>query len=302
MKAASPTLLTLFASNLPFEQFDLYTVTLTSGLIVRYATCAFDVAYGGNTWLCARSIGGIVIDEGSDTSGPRAKWTNGFNTGTWSVNIMPRASDVIGNVPWTAAVRSGILDEAMVRVDRGYVSAWPSMPTLSLTPIGLVNVFLGRVAEIDFGRSVVQINMNDPRELLDAKMPRNLYSAACRYALFSPQCTLNKAAFAVNCAVTSVVSLSTFVASFPLTAEGQYNFGNLEWISGANAGLRMMVRQSGDGGTVILLAPMPFIVGVGDRLKIFPGCDKTTATCTNKFNNRINFGGFPLIPAPETSM
>jgi hypothetical protein len=269
---------------------------------VRYATCAFDVTFGGTTWLCARSIGGIVIDEGSDSSGPRAHWTNGLNTGTWSVNIMPRASDVIGNVPWTAAVKSGILDEATVRVDRGYVLAWPTIPALSITPIGTVNVFLGRVAEIDFGRSIVQINMNDPRELLDAKMPRNLYSAACRYALFSPQCTLNKAAFAVNCAVTNVVSLSTFLASFPLTAEGQYNLGNLVWTSGANAGLRMMVRQSGNGGTVILIAPMPFIVVPGDALTIYPGCDKTVAACTNKFNNRINFGGFPLIPAPETSL
>lgn len=302
MKAASPALIAMFASNADFEQFDLYTFTLTSGFVVRYATCSFDVVFGGHTWLCARSLGGIVIDEASDTSGPRAHWTSGFNTGTWSVNVMPRSGDVIGSLPWAPAVRAGILDEATVKVDRGYVAAWPTTPTLTLIPVGLVSVFSGRVAEIDFGRSVIQINMNDPRELLDTSIPRNLFTAACRYALFSPAplCSLNKASFAVSGAVTGGVSLSGFATNLT-QPDGWFSLGNIVFTSGQNNGLRMMPRSYASKA-ISLIAPMPFAVTVGDTFTAYPGCDKTTTTCANKFNNLVNFGGQPLIPVPETSL
>lgn len=302
MKTVTAPLIAMFSTNQDFEQFDLYTFTLTSGLVVRYATCPFDVKFGGNTWLCSRSVGGIVIDEGSDTSGPRAHWTIGLNVGTWEVSIMPRVGDLIGSVPWSSAVRAGILDEATVRVDRGYVAAWPSTPTLTLVPVGILNVFFGRVAEIDFGRSAVQINMNDPRELLATNMPRNLYSAACRYALFSPQCTLNPASFASAVHVTGVGSTTQqFNAGLPAHPDNYFALGNAVFTSGQNAGLRMMIRSSVNAsGLLSLLAPMPFPLVIGDALTIYPGCNKTTANCT-AFGNLINYGGAPLIPTPETA-
>ncbi len=191
----------------------------------------------------------------------------------------------------------------MIRVDRGYVSAWPATPTLSLVPIGLVNVFYGRVAEIDFGRSSVQININDPRELLDIDMPRNLYTAQCRYALFSPQCMLNAATFAKNVTVGVVTTTQQFTISDTTEVDGYYALGNLVFTGGKNDGLRMLVRTSvGASGALSLLAPMPWTVAPGDSATVYPGCDKTAVTCNNKFNNKINYGGFPLVPAPETAV
>ncbi len=301
VKKANAALIALFSADQPFEQFDLYTITLISGFVIRYSTCPFDVVYGGNTWLCARD-GGVPIDEATD-SGPRASWESGFNVGSWEVTVMPRPSDLIGSLPWTAAVRAGILQEAMIRVDRGYVSAWPATPTLSLAPIGLVNVFYGRVAEIDFGRSSVQININDPRELLDIDMPRNLYTAQCRYALFSPQCTLSAATFAKNVTVGVVTTTQQFTISDTTEVDGYYALGNLVFTGGQNNGLRMLVRTSvGASGALSLLAPMPWTVAPGDSATVYPGCDKTVPTCNNKFNNKINYGGFTLVPSPETAV
>jgi hypothetical protein len=55
-----------------------------------------------------------------------------------------------------------------------------------------------------------------------------------------------------------------------------------------------------------LLKPMPFQVvggslGTGDQIKLIPGCDKTTGTCTGVYNNLIHFGGMPLVPNPEVA-
>jgi uncharacterized phage protein (TIGR02218 family) len=301
MKSASPSLISLFATNQDFEQFDLYTITLSSGLVLRYTNCAFDVLFGGNTWLCSTSPGSVVIDEDQD-AGPRAHWTSDLNVGTWSVSVMPRDTDVIGNSPWLPAVRAGILDEATVRVDRGYVIAWPA-PAVSLVPAGIVNVFFGRMSEIDYGRSSVQLSMNDPRELLATDMPRNLYSSHCRYALFDRQCTLDKTTHGVAVTVTSVDSQSMIVCAIPPTVDGQYALGDLLFTSGLNTGLRMMIRSSSNAsGRLALIAPMPFTIQPGDTQTLFPGCDKTQSTCAAKFNNQINFGGFPYIPAAETAV
>ena len=297
MKSANAELLGLFSTDQHFEQFDLYTFTLRTGLVLRYANCNFDVVYGGNTFLCARN-GGVVIDEDQD-SGPRAHWTKGFDTGTWEVCVMPRDVDLIGDKAWTTAVRVGLLDEATVRVDRGYILEWPT--TISLVPIGTVNVFVGRVAEIDFGRSSVSINMNDPRELLDTQMPRNLYSAMCRYALFDTGCTLTRASFAVAATVTSVVDDQALGINASQAAD-YFSLGEIVFTSGANNGLRNMVRQWSQGPALAdLLTQMPFAVAVGDTVTLYPGCDKRTSTCDGKFSNLANFGGEPFIPAPESA-
>lgn len=304
MKTASPALLALFASDQPFEQLDLYTITLISGFVMRYANCPYDIIYGGHTWLCARS-GGVILDEAADSSGPRAHWTSGLEAGSWEITVLPRPEDRIGALAWLPAVRAGILQEATVRVDRGYIAGeWPTVPTLSLVPTGIVNVFFGRVAEIDFGRSSVQINISDPRELLNIDMPRNVYSSQCRYALFSPQCTKIAADFAVAALVTEATdSTSQFYTNAGAPVDGYFSLGNCIFTSGQNAGLRLMVRSSGHiSGLISLIAPMPFLVAPGDGVTLYPGCDKTVATCTNKFNNRLNYGGFTQIPAAETAV
>lgn len=293
-------LLALFATSAPFEQFDLYTFTLATGLVLRYADALYDVVIGANTWLCGRS-GGVVIDEAG--SQPTAHWTIGFDTGSWAVTILPRSGiDMIGDLDFLPAIRAGLLDGATVSVDRAYVTAWPVMPGLKLTPIGTVNVFYGRVAEIDFGRSAVVVNMNDPRELLDVQMPRNLYSAQCRYTLFDAGCTLNRDDFDSSALITGVPGLEVLTTSV-VAADDYFSLGYALFTSGRNAGLTQMIRQStAENGMISLIAPMPFSVQVGDALTLYPGCDKLLTTCGNKFANADNFGGFPFIPAAETAI
>ena len=40
----------------------------------------------------------------------------------------------------------------------------------------------------------------------------------------------------------------------------------------------------------------PVSVSVGDSISLLAGCDRTWQTCYGKFNNIINFGGFPYLP------
>lgn len=40
----------------------------------------------------------------------------------------------------------------------------------------------------------------------------------------------------------------------------------------------------------------------GERLRLWPGCDKSAETCRLKFNNFMNFRGFPHIPGEDWLM
>jgi hypothetical protein len=84
-------------------------------------------------------------------------------------------------------------------------------------------------------------------------------------------------------------------------ADGYYDNGQIIFTSGANNGLTKAVK-SYSGQQFFFNSPLPFVPNAGDTFIAYPGCDKTQATCTAKFNNLANFGGFPYVPAPETAI
>jgi uncharacterized phage protein (TIGR02218 family) len=77
----------------------------------------------------------------------------------------------------------------------------------------------------------------------------------------------------------------------------------LTFTSGDNSTLDMEVKKqtfiSGSSHKIELFEKMPFAIDVGDTLSITAGCDKLIATCKTKFNNIVNFRGFPTIPGPS---
>jgi len=77
------------------------------------------------------------------------------------------------------------------------------------------------------------------------------------------------------------------------------NGGAAFFESGNDAGRTMEVRDftEGVGSQVIeLISDLPFDVVIGDKLRVFPGCDKTNAICISKFNSGITFVGEPYVP------
>jgi hypothetical protein len=52
------------------------------------------------------------------------------------------------------------------------------------------------------------------------------------------------------------------------------------------------------------LFPFPYTPEVGDTYSVYAGCNKTKATCRDKFDNVVNptsggFGGFDFIPGQD---
>lgn len=87
--------------------------------------------------------------------------------------------------------------------------------------------------------------------------------------------------------------------------DGYFNGGAIIWQTGDNSGAAIEVKfyLSDDGVTIeqeieMYLAPS-FTIQVGDELGIYLGCDRLISTCRDKFNNVLNFRGFPHVPGPS---
>lgn len=304
MKPAAAGLITLLGTGI-FVQADLYRVTLQTGQTLYYTTCDTDVLFGGNTYLAS----GPFFDAISSMS--TGSWKTGLDVDSWVVHVMPEEVHPITGAtfpakingqPWIAAARAGALDGAVVEVDRAYWAAWPTPYRYPFVPdFVLAQIFAGFVAAVDISRNEAIVTINSYLDLLTQAMPRNLWQAVCRHTLFDSGCQLVQASFAWNTTMGAGSDTRTIVLPLGRPAGFTYNLGQIYVTGGANAGFRRGVKLD-NTTSVVLLAPLPYAIVAGDAITLYPGCDKTKATCTIPFNNLINYGGFPDIPAPETAL
>ena len=293
---------------------DLYTfTTVNGGPVLRYAAADLDIAWGGNTWV----HGGPAFDQGqSGGSRPTGHWKVGLDVDSWTVIVAPRLTDpitgaatpdLIAGQPWLQALRGGALDGATVTVDRAYLAAWPTgtnMFSTPATPVGVINIFTGRVAGVDVSRTQVGITLNSHLELLGTSMPRNVFQAPCSHTLFNTGCTLSAASYAVTGSVAAGTTPSVIKANISAPpGSGTYALGRIVFTSGANATFQRSIRAylAGLPAQLSLVAPFSFPVAIGDAFTAYPGCDKQQSTCA-MFGNKANFRGQPFIPVPELSI
>lgn len=131
-----------------------------------------------------------------------------------------------------------------------------------------------------------------------------LFTAACSADLGDARCkvNLNDAAYLGSGSVTALTGTSSFTASgLDGFAEGWFAAGKLTFTSGANAGLSMEVKSHANDSavTLALWQAMPQPIAAGDAFTVTAGCDKRYSTCQDRFNNAVNFRGFPQIPGND---
>ncbi|MGV6871738.1 DUF2163 domain-containing protein [Pseudochelatococcus sp. B33] len=81
-------------------------------------------------------------------------------------------------------------------------------------------------------------------------------------------------------------------------AEGWFTGGGLRFTSGGNAGTTIEVKAHA-GAALQLWVPAARPIAVGDGFSVTAGCDKSVATCREKFANVVNFRGFPHMPGND---
>lgn len=134
-----------------------------------------------------------------------------------------------------------------------------------------------------------------------------LYQAGCAADLGDARCGVDLSAAALRYAgpATATDGRLEFTAAASGFAEGWFTGGSVEFVSGANAGSRAMIKahRNHTAGAVISLWASPAApIAPGDSIVLTAGCDKAFATCRSKFANQINFRGFPHMPGNDIVM
>ena len=287
MKTAGPSFINFLAANTEFVMAELYDITLADGMQLHYTTFDRNLVVGGTTYLSGPpNFRRGTVEEVLGLS----------KIGTLNVQIHANPSDTIGGVPILQRIARGDFDKAQITVRRLFMDP-------NLAQQGTVIRFVGNIGDLDeLSRTTAKFTCKSKVEDLNIQLPRNILQPTCVHTLFDSGCGLSKASFAVTGTVQSGSTVNKLLTTLT-QADTYFDNGQLVFTSGTNNGHLVAVRRYlNSGGTVLFVVPLPAIPGTGDTFTIYPGCDKTQATCAAKFSNLANFGGFPYVPAPETAI
>jgi uncharacterized phage protein (TIGR02218 family) len=126
-----------------------------------------------------------------------------------------------------------------------------------------------------------------------------LYTTTCSADLGDARCPTVRG----SGTVASIAATSSFTAGgLDAFDDGWFSAGKLTFTSGANAGLGVEVKNHSKSGAIVtidLWQAMAQPIEAGDTFTVTAGCDKRFATCHDKFDNVVNFRGFPHIPGND---
>lgn len=126
------------------------------------------------------------------------------------------------------------------------------------------------------------------------------YTPQCRHVFGSMTyagCKKDVAALTVTGTITAATDGGSFRDAARSEAADYFKGGSIEFTSGNNAGLKAQeVKAHAADGSLVTFEPFYYVPAVGDSYILRPGCDKSLATCRDRWDNVINFGGFPNMP------
>ncbi len=152
----------------------------------------------------------------------------------------------------------------------------------------------GRLGEVTLNKRMFRAEVRGLTQYLSQTIGE-VYSPNCRAVLGDKRCKVALEDFSITALVNHIDNNQVFTSQALTQPAGYFSGGEVKWISGANIGLRMEVKEF-VSGIVTLVLPMGSPIKLGDQFIIIAGCDKLQETCISKFRNIINFRGFPDVP------
>jgi uncharacterized phage protein (TIGR02218 family) len=292
MRTATQPLKDLLHTSRTFYWAELYEFSFLDGSYQRYTSLDTDVEWGGNTYYSK----GLLINRSA------LSLSRGIEVDDLELEIFPQPSAILGGVYFLRAAQLGALDGTKIILKRLFFSRWPNPVSGVSNAVGAITLFSGRVSDIEIGRTSINIAVKSDVELFNVPWPRHLYQPLCNWSLYDTGCRVSKSAFTASGTVSSG-STKSVIKSNISSSDGYYDLGTVRFTSGANIGSARTIKQFvASGGTITVIPPWQNIPVAGDTFSIYPGCDRTLTTCTNKFSNANQFRGFPFIPTPEAAL
>lgn len=175
-------------------------------------------------------------------------------------------------------------------------------------------IWKGRIVSLQYKGENVELLL-EPLTKGTERTPPNTFSAQCNAFLFqSPGCTLAQDDWKFVATLTSItpdgleltfnglrvqaVALDTAQGGPGVITSAEFDtYFQGGYIRLGNGEIRDIIQGDVGGDPDTVRIPVPFReIQAGDGASVFAGCRLTLDICHRKFNNAINFQGFPYIP------
>ena len=254
-----------------------WSITRSDGLTFGFTDHDRPLAFEGITFLADSGMSARALAQSSGLAVDNSE----------AVGLLQ--ADVIAE----ADIVAGRYDGAEVR---NWLLRWDDVGQRQLR-------FRGRVGEITRQAGQFQVELRGLTDLLNQPTGRT-YLRTCAAVLGDARCRVDTEdpIYAVTLPVLAQTDLREIaVAQGPFT-DRWFEQGRLKVVTGAGAGLTVGIKEDRiDGGhrRIVLWQALRAEVRAGDTVRLIAGCDRRAETCREKFDNIVNFRGFPDMPTDD---
>lgn len=158
----------------------------------------------------------------------------------------------------------------------------------------------GTLGEVACQDRAFRAEVRGPMQALETVRGR-VYTHTCDADLGEPRCGVDLTGMGRNGRIVAVDGVRVELSELAGDPEGWFTHGVLAVVSGAERGATREITAHRIENGVVIVTLRSEVLGVkaGDRVTATPGCDKRFATCRSKFQNHLNFQGFPHLVGPD---
>ena len=260
-----------------------------------------------HAWAIARRDGIVLAftdhDQSLEFDGMTFRADSGLGARalTQSTGLSVDNSEAIGALS-DAAIREDEIEQG--RYDGADVRCWRVNWADTTQRMML---FRGSIGEMRRAGGVFRAELRGLAEALNRPLGR-IYQKPCSAVLGDRECgfDLSKAGYVHDLVIDAHEDARVFRwRALPGFDEGWFTRGRLEVNGGPAAGLWGGIKwdrvQNGQR-EIELWEPLRGKVAKGTSVRLVAGCDKRMETCRLKFNNLLNFQGFPDLPNEDWMM
>ncbi len=166
--------------------------------------------------------------------------------------------------------------------------------------------FHGSIGELRRAGGAFHAELRGLTDLLNRPLGR-IYQKPCTAVLGDNDCrfALETPGYRAEAVIASLDGAALRLQGAESSDAGWFERGRLDVLDGAAQGLWASIKldePARDGRDVTLWSSIGGGLAVGDRVQLTAGCDKRMTTCRLKFNNMLNFQGFPDLPHEDWVM
>lgn len=213
----------------------------------------------------------------------------------------------VDNSEAIGALSDGALREADLRAGRYDGAAVEIWRVNWARPDERALQFRGQIGEVSHGAGAFRAELRGLTETLNQPLGR-VYQRPCAAVLGDRHCRMDLGQpgyhheIRVEALTGGRVFRFTELVDF---ADRWFERGRLLVLEGQAAGLSGVIKMDRlevEGRQIELWLPMPADLRTGELVRLEAGCDRRADTCRDKFNNFINFRGFPHLPSEDWLM